>query len=207
MEETFNRLLLVADELNVIDEQDVELAVAAVERLDLGVVGLIEANRVDELVRELFGVDVADLQVGHHRQRVVADGLEQVGLAQSGIAVDKEGIERRSRALGGRQRRSVRETVRGADHKGVEGELWVQVRRARVGVRGGQGGGVVFLVLHALFVQRGRGERGRSGREFGGDRCGFFLFFLFGDDLDGGIDGDRDAYGAAQVHGQGGRQL
>ena len=64
MEETFDRLFLVADELDVVDEEDVEFAVAAVEGLDLGVVRLIEANRVDELVREFFGVDVADLQVG-----------------------------------------------------------------------------------------------------------------------------------------------
>ena len=157
MEEAFHRLLLVADELNVVDEEDVELAVAAVERLDLGVIRLIEANRVNELVRELFGVNVADLQVGHHRQRVVADGLQQVRLAQPGVAVDKEGIERRSRALGGRQGRGVRETVRGADHEGIEGELWVQVRRARVGVRGGQGGGVVLLAALVLLLRRGRG--------------------------------------------------
>ena len=208
MEEAFHRLLLVTDELNVVDEQDVELAVAAVERLDLGVIRLIEANRVNELVRELFGVNVADLQVGHHRQRVVADGLQQVRLAQPGVTVDKEGIEGRSRALGGRQRRGVRETVRRADHEGVEGELWVQVRRARVGVRGGQGGGVVLLVLSVVLVRRGRGKRGRSGRGFGGNRGGlFFLFFLLRDDLDRGIDRDRDAHSAAQVHGQSGRQL
>ena len=37
MEETFDRLFLVADELDVVDEKDVEFAVAAVEGLDLGV--------------------------------------------------------------------------------------------------------------------------------------------------------------------------
>ena len=66
---------------------------------------------------------------------------------------------------------------------------------------------MVLLVLHVLFVRRGLGGRGRSRRGLGSNRGGLFLFFLFGDDLDGGIDGDRDAYGAAQVHGQGGRQL
>ncbi len=43
-EEAFDRLLLVADELDVVDKEDVEFAVAAVERLDLRVIRLIEAN-------------------------------------------------------------------------------------------------------------------------------------------------------------------
>ena len=64
MEETFDRLFLVADELNVVDEENIELAVAPVEGLDLGVVGLVQADRVDELVREFLGVDVADLRWG-----------------------------------------------------------------------------------------------------------------------------------------------
>ena len=38
MEETFDRLFLVADELDVVDKEDVELAVATVEGLDLGVI-------------------------------------------------------------------------------------------------------------------------------------------------------------------------
>ena len=64
MEEAFDRLLLVADELDVVDKEDVEFAVAAVECLDLRVSVLLRANRVDELVCELFGVDVADLRWG-----------------------------------------------------------------------------------------------------------------------------------------------
>ena len=197
MEEAFDRLFLVADELDVVDEKNVELAVAAVEGLDLGVIRLIEANRVDELVRELFGVDVADLQVGHHRQRVVADGLEQVRLAQTGIAVDKEGIEGGARGFRGGQRGGVRETVRRADNEGVEGELRVEVGRAGVGGRGDEGGGVVLLVH---INRRGRGGCGRVG--------GLLLLFLFvREDLECGIDGDGDADGTAQVHGQGGCQL
>ena len=200
MEEAFDRLFLVADELDVVDEKDVEFAVAAVEGLDLGVVRLVQTNRVDELVRELFGVDVADLQVGHHRQRVVADGLEQVRLAQTGIAVDKEGIEGGARRFRGGQRGGVRETVRRADDEGVEGELRVEVGRAGVGGRGDEGGGVVLLVL---IERRGRGGRMRGG--CGGGRLLLFLFFR--DDLERGVDRDGDADGAAQVHGQGGRQL
>ena len=62
MEKTLDRLFLIADELDVVDEQDVELAVAAVEGLDLRVIRLVQADRVDELVREFLGVDVADLK-------------------------------------------------------------------------------------------------------------------------------------------------
>ena len=170
------------------------------EGLDLGVIRLIEANRVDELVRELFGVDVADLEVRHHRQRVVADGLEQVCLTQSGIAVDKEGIEGGARGFRGRQCGSVRETVRRADDEGVEGELGVQVRGTGVGRSRHEGGGVVLL---RCFNRRGLGDGRCSGRDGGR----LLLFLLFGDDLERGVDGDGDAHGAAQMHGQGGRQL
>ena len=185
MEEALDGLLLVPDELDVVDEQDVELAVAPVEGLHLRVVRLVEADRVDELVRELFGVDVADLQVGHHRQRVVADGLEQVRLAQPGIAVDKEGVESGARGFRGGQRGGVRKTVRRADDEGIEGELRVEVGRAGVGGRGDEGGGVVLLVL---IERRGRGGRGCGG-------CGWgrlLLFLFFRDDLERGVDRDGE---------------
>ena len=137
--------------------------------------------------------------MGHHRQRVVADGLEQVRLAQTGIAVDKEGIEGGARGFRGGQRGGVRETVRRADNEGVEGELRVEVGRAGVGGCGDEGGGVVLLVL---ITRRGRGRRR------GGCGGGWLLLFLFlRDDLERGVDRDGDADGAAQVHGQGGCQL
>ena len=121
----------------------------------------------------------------------------QVRLAQPGIAVDKEGIEGGARGFRGCQRGGVRETVRRADDEGVEGELRVEVGRAGVRGRGHEGGGVVFLVLI--------GRRGRGVRRRGGGR--FLLFLFFRDDHERGVDGDGDADGAAQVHGQGGRQL
>src|SRR6185437_8445225 len=53
VEELFLRLLLVFQELNVVDEQDIDFAVAATETF-----GLAIADRVDEVVGELFGTDV-----------------------------------------------------------------------------------------------------------------------------------------------------
>jgi hypothetical protein len=49
----------LVEELDVVDEEDVDVAVAALER-DLAPVG----DRVDELVGELLGGDVADLEPG-----------------------------------------------------------------------------------------------------------------------------------------------
>ena len=137
--------------------------------------------------------------MGHHRQGVVADGLQQVRLSQPGVAVDEQRVEGGARGFRGRQRRGVRETVRWTDDEGVEGELRVQVGRSGVGRGGHQGGGVVLLFL------LGRGRGGLCG--WGGS--GWLLLFLIvsGDELQGGINRDGDAHGASEVHGQGGRQL
>ena len=51
---------------------------------------------------------------------VLADRLEQVGLAEAGPAVDEERVVRLRGSFRDGQRRRVREAVRGADDEGVE---------------------------------------------------------------------------------------
>jgi hypothetical protein len=68
----------------------------------------------------------------------VPDGVQQVGLAQSRLAIDEEGVVRLGRRLGHRDRRRVGEPVAGPDHEGVEGVLGIEpggrlvTRRGRV---------------------------------------------------------------------------
>ena len=57
---------------------------------------------------------------------VVPDGVQQVGLAQPGVAVDEQRVVRLGRRLGDRDGRGVGEPVARADDEGVEGVLRVQ---------------------------------------------------------------------------------
>ena len=77
VEELLLGLLLLLQELDVVDEQHVDGAVAVLEALDA-----VVAQRVDELVGEGLQGHVADLEPGMVAQDVVPDGLEEVGLAR-----------------------------------------------------------------------------------------------------------------------------
>ena len=77
VEELLLETFPLLQELDVVDEQDVDFAVAALERR----VRLV-ADRVDELVQESFGRDVAHVVVLVVLVDVVTDRVEQVGLAE-----------------------------------------------------------------------------------------------------------------------------
>ena len=116
VEELLLELLGALEELDVVDQQDVEVAVAPLEgRHRLGPDG------VDELVHERLGGDVADPLVAEHGLDVVPDGVEEVGLAEAGGAVDEQRVVGPGRRLGDREGGGVREAVGGADHELVEG--------------------------------------------------------------------------------------
>ena len=121
VEELLLELLAALEELDVVDEQDVDLAVAAAE----GVAGVV-ADRVDELVHQRLGGDVPDAAQLVDVPDVVADRVEEVGLAQPGGPVDEERVVGPGRVLGDRERGGVGEPVRRADHEAVEGVPGVQ---------------------------------------------------------------------------------
>ena len=91
--------------------------------------------RVDEVVGELLRAHVAHPRAGVEAAGVVADRVQQVGLAQPGLAVDEQRVVRLGRRLGHRDRGGVREPVARADDEGVEGVL--RVEPARLGVAPG----------------------------------------------------------------------
>ena len=70
--------------------------------------------------------DVADLHPGVEVADVVADGVQQVGLAQTGVAVDQQWVVGLAGCLGHGDGRRVREAVGRADHEGLEGVLRVE---------------------------------------------------------------------------------
>ena len=103
-------------ELDVVDEQDVALPVAALEGG-----GGVGPDGVDELVHEGLGGDVADVPAGEVLPDVVPDGVQEMGLAQPGVAVDEQRVVGPGRHLGHGLGRGVGEAVGRADDEGVEG--------------------------------------------------------------------------------------
>ena len=138
VEELLLELLGALEELDVVDEQHVDLAVAPFEARHV-----LRAHRVDELVHHRLGRDVANALAREELADVVADRVQQVGLAQPGRAVDEQRVVGPGRALGDRQRGRVREAVRGADDELVEGVAGIQRRGepGRAGVRARRRGG------------------------------------------------------------------
>ena len=104
--------LLALEELDVVDQEDVVVAVALLEALDP-----LVAERVDEVVHERLARDVAGGEVAGVLGHVGGDRLEEVGLAEAGAAVDEERVVGLRRRLGDRERGRVGEAVRRADHE------------------------------------------------------------------------------------------
>src|SRR5213075_2473991 len=85
VEELLLDSLLVLEELHVVDQQQVVVAVPLLEALDA-----LVAQRVDEVVHEGLARDVADGQRARMLENVVRDRLQQVRLAKAGTAVDEQ---------------------------------------------------------------------------------------------------------------------
>ena len=207
VEELLLRLHLALQELNVIDEQHVDVAVAA-----LKVGRLVVADRVDEVVGELFGVHVSHLDVRIQAARVVADGVQQVGLAQARVAIDEQGVVGLGRGFGDRDGGGVRKAIARADDEGVEGVLAIESGHLHQ-LRHDRSPGLPRSGI------RNHGER-RSGGRLDDRHSGSVLDqVIFGgiDPIDGGtslregglglvqgrIDGDRDAHLTAQAISEG----
>ena len=128
VEELLLDAVLAGQEVDVVDQQDVELlAVAPLE----GVHALV-LDGGDELVRERLAGHVARAHARRVHEHVVRDGLQQVRLAEAGVAVDHERVVGLPGRLGDGQRRGVREAVGAADHERAEGVL----RAQRLGLLG-----------------------------------------------------------------------
>src|SRR2546426_11547395 len=69
---------------------------------------------------------VLDVQLRRGLLRRMADRHQEVRLAETGAAVNEEGVIRRARALGHRAPRRDGEPVRRTHHEGVEGILGVE---------------------------------------------------------------------------------
>ena len=128
--------VLAGDELHVVHQKQVHRPILVPEALHVVAVAQIR----DELVDEVLAFDVHDPVVGVMFPHPVGDGVEQVGLAQPRLAVDKQGVIGPARLVGHLHSGGEGEFVGGAHHKSVEGVL------LEGGVPGLGGAGLAVLV-------------------------------------------------------------
>jgi hypothetical protein len=106
VEERFLGLDLVLQELDVVDQEDVILAVALLE-LEWRVV----PHRVYKVVRKLLARDVPDPHAWVLVLHIMSYGAQQMGLPQTHTAVDKEWVVDEARGLCDSERSRVGEPV------------------------------------------------------------------------------------------------
>ena len=116
VKELFLESVFAFEELDVINKQDVVLAVAAFE---LG--GGVITNGVDKLAEQGLGRDVTDsiraVVLGH----VVSDRLEQVRLAQTRMTMNEQWVIRARWRLCDRESRGVSKAIGGTSDEALEG--------------------------------------------------------------------------------------
>jgi hypothetical protein len=114
---------LALQELDVVDQQDIDIAVAALE----GGRAVI-SYRVDEVVGELLAGDVSHLRAGEQASDVVTNRVQQVGFAEPRVAVDKQRVVCAAGRLGHRNGCCVCEAIGRADDEGFEDVFGVEAR-------------------------------------------------------------------------------
>ena len=123
-EELFLRAVLAVEELHVVEQQHVERTVVALEGVEG--LGLVGADHVGVVI---LGVHVADHLLRHVLQDVVADGVDQVGLAEAGATVDEHRVVRCAARVERHLHRGRAGQIVGlADDQVVEGEAGNQPR-------------------------------------------------------------------------------
>lgn len=173
IEEFFLRAVLAGEELDIVDQQQVERMVVALE-----VIERLALVRLDHVGHVLVGMHVAHAHPGARRHHGVADGVDQVGLAQAHAAIQEQRVVRRARVLGHLQRGGARQLVGLTRHEVLERQVGVQARalvhdvggvrvhgRGRRGGRDGSGrGGCAGMLVAARRPGRGGRRRGLHGR-------------------------------------------
>ena len=87
MEKFFLRRFLAGNELDVVNQQHIRFTVGLAEQL-----GRVVAHGGDDLVGELFAIDVNNVEIGVVFTDLNLDCIEQVGLAQPRRPVDKQRV-------------------------------------------------------------------------------------------------------------------
>ena len=144
VEKLLLRALLACQELDVVDEQHIRQTVFLPEQL-----GGAVFHRLDDLVGEYLAVHIDDVEIRVVFRHLELDGVEQVGLAQAGGAVDEQRVVGAGGVGRHRLRRRKGELVGRAADEVLKGEGVLPHRQALLPVLAG------FLLLR---VGLGDGE-------------------------------------------------
>ena len=127
MEKFLLRGFLAGDKLDIIDEEEVRVAVFVAEFV---VAALLQGG--DELVGELVALDIDDVVAGMIFMHDAGDGIQQMRLAEAGRAVNEQRVIRFRRIVGDRDGRRVRKAVGRADDEIIKRELRVELDKLRL---------------------------------------------------------------------------
>src|SRR6056297_566751 len=106
MEELFLRAVLAGEELDIVNHQRIDTAIARLECVDGGV-----SQRLDHLADEFFRVQIDDLEIRIALGQFVSYSVQQMGLAESSAAVQQQRVVRLAWILGDLLGRSESELV------------------------------------------------------------------------------------------------
>ena len=122
MEELLLGRLLTGDELDIIDEEQIGFPIFIAE---FDVPATLDGG--DQLIGELVTLDVDNIGIGIDLSDAVGYGVQQVGFANAGRAIQEQGVIDLARGLTDRNGGAVGEPVGGAYHEIVEIELGIEV--------------------------------------------------------------------------------
>jgi hypothetical protein len=143
---------------SVVDQKHVEVAVAALKLLRA-----LRAQGGDELSGEGLRGRVADTEARSVGGEVVGDRHQEVGLAESGWAVEEERVVGLGWSLRDGQRGGMSDPVPLADHEAVEGVVDVEIHA---------GGGIESFASRIDIREADVGQLGSSGADRLADQPG-----------------------------------
>ena len=126
VEEFFLDSLLATEKLDVVDQKDIYAAIPFAKTGQR-----ILLNRGNEFVRELFGREVSNSGVRLVLENVMSHGVHEMGLAQSSLPINEEGVVGSRRCMCYRDCCGVCQLAIGADN-----EILKRVPTIEIGIDG-----------------------------------------------------------------------
>src|SRR5437764_11198340 len=129
VEELFLHPLFISQELNIVNQQNVNIAELGPERDPPGI-----TQRINQFIGEFFTGNVADGSLRLAALDFVANGLHQVGLPHSHTAIEKQRIVSLGRPFSHRLRGGMGKLIAGANDKRLKSVFRIELR-SRVPVK------------------------------------------------------------------------